>query len=376
LKVCLFSRHDPFQTFGGIETYLQYLTQYLTEWGHEVVLARPVGTRGQAARAIVWATLKTLRIDVSEMYDSFKVALDVSKIDADVYHAQAQHGFAFGAIRRVGTRSKKPLISTAHGSAWGLMHSCPWSNATTKLVRANMERAAFNASDAVISVSNSTRSEVVKGYGVNPDRARVIHNGVDPKRYLSKSLGKFELHGSEDQFVITFFARGGIRKGAHTSARILQALCPEIGLSDRIMIQAVVDERSFPHFSSICIPRGWSLYKNPEESLMLKLLSASDILIFPTPYEGHSFTVLEAMAARNVVLTSSIPPNIETVENGVSGYTLDPTDTERWVHCILNLYADERARRDIQENASRRVQENFLAEVMCKRTLQLYESAS
>jgi starch synthase len=212
LRICLFSGRNPHHTLGGAETYMLYLARYFSEWGHQVVLAYPAGQTVRPIRLATWAARKLLRIDVSELYDNFRLLPDVSKIDADIYHGQGLYSFGFGMIRRLGWRSTKAFISTAHGSAWGLAQSCPWSNATTKLIRVNMERAAFNASDRVISVSNSTRGEIVKGYGVNPDRVRVIHNGVDPNRYLSKSRGKFELYGSEDQFVITFFARGGSEK--------------------------------------------------------------------------------------------------------------------------------------------------------------------
>ena len=375
MKICLFSRRCPYQMAGGIETYLLYLTQYLTKWGHEVILAYPSVSFNKVAKSMTWAMLKILRIDASEICDSFQLASDVSKIDADIYHGQAQHAFGFSTMRRIGRGSRRPFICTAHGSAWGLIQNCPWLAVQNKVLTLNMERAAFNASDKVICVSNATRCEIMKGYGVKPDRTRVISNGVDPKKYLVKSLTKRKLHGSPDQFVITFFAKGGVRKGVQTSIRILEGLCKEFSPKDEIMVQAIVDRNSFAYFSSICLPRGWALYEDPAESLMLKLLSASDIFIFPTPYEGHSFALLEAMAARNVVLTSSIQPNIETVEDGVSGFTLDPVDSNAWVRCISNLYTDKKSTRRIQENALRRVGERFLAEVMCKKTLELYESA-
>jgi glycosyltransferase involved in cell wall biosynthesis len=373
LKVCLFSRNNPYRTAGGIETYLLYLTRYFTKWGHEVVLAYPAFPRNRVVKSTIWATLKTLRIDVGEIYDSFQLASIVKKIHADIYHGQAQHGFGFGALRRVGIMSRKPFVSTAHGSAWGMMQNSPWSNTHTKLLTLRMEKAAFNASNEVICVSKSTKYELTEGYGVKSNQMHVINNGVDPNN-LVKRVTKRELHGSPDQFVVTFFARGGARKGVRTSRRVLEMLQRKLEPKQEIAIQVIVDKESFGHFAPICQSKDCVLYECPSNALLPKLLSASDVFVFPTQYEGHSFSLLEAMAARNVVLTSSIPANTETVENGVSGYALDPASKDAWVYRILNLYSDQKITRRIQENAFKRVRDHFSAEVMCQKTLALYES--
>lgn len=333
--------------------------------------AEPV--RGGVNLAI-WPARRLLRLDVGEPYDAFRLAAKVRKIDADIYHGQAQHAFGCAAIRLVG-KLKRPLVSTAHGSMWGLMQSHIPLTPQNRLITLNMERGAFNFSDRVICVSNSTRNELIRGYAVEPDRIHVINNGVDPDRFLGKTEAKHRLRHSENDFVVTFVAKGTPRKGGNTSLRILKKLAPKLSHEKNLVVQVIVDEKSLLAFSPSFSLRQWKLCEAPTSSSLTALLSASDAFVFPTRYEaGSSFLILEAMAARNVVLTSDIPPNTETIESGISGYILDPADEEAWVTRILDLYSNRREARTIQENALKRVNDNFHVKSMCRKTLALYES--
>lgn len=373
MKICLFSRNDPVKMRGGLETYLAYLTRYLMERGHDVIFVCP-SPAGKISRSLTRNILfRILRLDMGEMYDSCRLAFDVRKVDADIYHGQAQHPFAFSVFRRIGISQRKPFVSTAHGSTWGLAKSSLGATMQTRLVTSKMEKVTFNASDMVICVSDSTRSELIAGYGVSPSHTCVIHNGVDPSKYIEKDSAKRVLDMPPGAFVTTLFARGGPRKGAQVSARILEGLIDQFSPTPGVFVHVILDRPAPVQFSSIPLPRGWVLYESPSDQLMLTLLSASDVFVFPTPYEGHSVILLEAMAARNVILTSDIQPNVETIQDGVSGYTLDLVDIDKWLRHLKQLYIDKALVRSMQDRAFRRVRERFLAEDMCKKTESLYE---
>jgi glycosyltransferase involved in cell wall biosynthesis len=374
MKICLFNRYDPNKILGGIETYLLYLARYLTEWGHEVTISYP---RHSMDRFLVPIRrgMRLFKVDIKEMSDSFQLASEVARIDADIYHGQGQHPFGFSVLRRIGVGPKEPFLSTAHGTMWGTTKRIKSWCVHDKIIALNMERIVFNNSDEVICVSNCVKRELMEGYRTGSDNLTVIHNGVDPEMYPSKKLGRQTLDHDNDSFVITFFLRGGIRKGVDVAAKILRQLNSKLLASDSdVVIQAIADGRSANWLSPLTHNRSLKLYQNPEESMLRNLLSASDVFIFPTPHEGHSFLLLQAMAARNVVVASNIEPNKETIEHGVSGYVLDRTDIDAWTMCVIDLYENRKSLREIQENAVRRVRKEFHSETMCKKTLAVYES--
>jgi len=374
LRICLLHRYEPHKVIGGVETYVLYLARYFINRGHEVILACPAGSRSLMP-IVRWSMLRLFKMDIGEIVDSFQIASDGAKVNADIYHGQCQHSFGFGMLRRIGMTPNQPFVSTAHGATWGVIKSLGSATVHDRLITMTMERSSFNHSDLVICVSNATKLELIEGYKTDLRKLVVIYNGVDPERYMPKTLAKRALYQNCNQLIITFFLRGGARKGTDIGMRILHSLegNPTRRNCD-ILIQAVVDTMSSNRLAPIRCDKNLNVYLDPPDSLFATLLSASDIFVFPTLYEGHSFTLLEAMAAGNVVLTSDIPSNKETVQQGVSGYTLDPAHANAWVSRLLDLYVDQANLRAVQENARRRIRERFHSEAMCKKTLELYES--
>lgn len=371
MKICLLNRWNPQLIKGGIETYLLYLARYFSERGHQVVLAYPRKQTTNLLRPIRWAILKSLRIDVSEALDSIEVASDAAKVDADIYHGQAQHSFGLTLFQRMRLATRRPLVSTAHGSTWGVLNSLGYLSLGEKRVTLSMERVAFNNSDKVICVSQSVKDELIEGYATKPDRLTVIHNGIDPRRYGAKNWAKQQLYGRDNTVIVTFFLKGGVRKGSYTGCKILHLL--ETKSAKNLLIQAIVDKatmNSLQHYESQYL----KLYEDPGEKLLADLFSASDVFVFPTRYEGFSFTLLEAMAARNAILTSDIGASREAIDEGIQGYLLNPAETTTWIDCIVHLCEDEETLRKMQKRAFETVESRFNSQTMCKRTLALYES--
>ena len=372
MKICLFSRWNPQLIRGGIETYLLYLARYFSEQGHSVVLAYPQKQMTNLFRPVRWAVLKSLRIDVGEALDSIEVASDVAKVNADVYHGQAQHSFGFAVFQRLRTRNRKPLVSTAHGSMWGMLTDLGYLPLGQRLMTLTMERVGFNNSDKVICVSQSVKDELVEGYATRPDKLTVIQNGIDPGRYVPKNRAKQQLYRRDNLIIVTFFLKGGFRKGSDVGCKILRLL--EARSAKNLLIQAIVDKATMNSLEPLRGRQYLKLYRDPDERLLVDLYSASDIFVFPTRYEGFSFTLLEAMASRNAILTSDIRASREAIDEGLQGYLLEPADTRTWVDRIIDLCEDEDILQKMQQRAFETIENRFNFRIMCRRTLALYDS--
>jgi glycosyltransferase involved in cell wall biosynthesis len=307
------------------------------------------------------------------MCDSIEIGFDVRRIKADIYHGQAQHSFGFSILKTAGLSSKSSLLSTAHGSMWGLRSSTGFLSPHERVVTLGMENVAFKNSDKVICVGNSVKEELMEGYKIESSKLSVIQNGIDPNRYSPKSKTKKDLYGADDPSIVTFFLKGGFRKGCDIGLRIFTQLEIQLGAATRdVIIQAIVDD----HMQTRLAPfRSAHLktYLTPDNQLLEELLSASDVLVFPSRYEGCPFILLEAMAARNVVLASNIAATRDIIENGVQGFLLDQ-DEHTWTRRIINLLENQSNLQLVQEKARRTVVEQFHFEAMCRKTLGLYES--
>ncbi len=179
------------------------------------------------------------------------------------------------------------------------------------------QRQAILQPDRILVVSEHWRDLLRREYGT---AAEVVHNGVDPARFLAADLGLAQKlrrrAGAENRPLI--LSVGGIepRKGSDTLARAIAAL----KRAGRRPVHAVVGGHSFQDYR---VYRDRVLASLPGLGLRLDddvvLLgtvpdaelpawyAAADVLAFPSTKEGWGLAVLEAMSAGLPVVASDLP---------------------------------------------------------------------
>lgn len=102
-------------------------------------------------------------------------------------------------------------------------------------------------------------------------------------------------------------------------------------------------------------------------------LIAADIFVNPTchPGEGLPFVNIEALAAGTPVVTSRSGGCVETIEDGVSGRFVDPTDTAAFTRVLDELARDPKRRKQLSTGGRERWRTHFSLDAMANRTLEL-----
>jgi glycosyltransferase involved in cell wall biosynthesis len=133
----------------------------------------------------------------------------------------------------------------------------------------------------------------------------------------------------------------------------LQALTRELGLTDRISFLGEVSES--------------------ERRL---LLHACDVFVLPSIDRSEAFGIaqLEAMACGKPVVSSDLPTGIRVVnQDGVTGRSIPPSDPDALAGALNELLEDDQLRAGLGKAARLRVEQEFTAERMVTRTLDLYD---
>jgi glycosyltransferase involved in cell wall biosynthesis len=99
------------------------------------------------------------------------------------------------------------------------------------------------------------------------------------------------------------------------------------------------------------------------------LYSSCSLFVYPSLYEGFGLPPLEAMSCTAPVITSKIPPIMETVQN--SACLVDPTNVGEIAGAIVQLLQQQHARSQLSLSGWERVQE-FTWERTAARTLEVY----
>ena len=208
-----------------------------------------------------------------------------------------------------------------------------------------VRHAARNA-DHVFTVSEFSRAELCRLYGVKKDRISIAYNGVDYDRFatvadddnavLAKwgleanqyllSVGRLEPRKNQESLVLAY---GLIEANVPPLILVGQrdygfnnvfAAIRELGLTERVRVLENVDDRELP-----------ALYRH------------ASVFAYPSFAEGFGMPVLEAMAAGTPVVTSNTTA-ISEIAGPEGAILVNPADVEEIAAALDTALSDQMLR--------------------------------
>jgi glycosyltransferase involved in cell wall biosynthesis len=110
------------------------------------------------------------------------------------------------------------------------------------------------------------------------------------------------------------------------------------------------------------------------EEEKLALLRASDVLPFPSRYEGFGLPLLEGMAAGTPVISTDIPVVNEIIEHGENGLLIPYDDSAALARAILDVLDKPELRACLVEGGRRSLEERFQPERLVAQVTDVYRS--
>lgn len=180
-----------------------------------------------------------------------------------------------------------------------------------------LKRACRKAA-LIFTVSEFSKGRIVDWSGINPDKVKVVYNGVssafhqDVQPYLPGFpyifiVGNRKLHKNEDR-ALRAFAQADIDKNIHVlfsgkPSDQLVNTAKEVQIEDRVKFLGRLseDELASTYKGALC-------------------------LLFPSLYEGFGLPVIEAMACGTPVITSNTTSLNEICQG--AGFLVDPSNVE------------------------------------------------
>lgn len=109
------------------------------------------------------------------------------------------------------------------------------------------------------------------------------------------------------------------------------------------------------------------------EEQKLALLRASDVLPFPSRYEGFGLPVLEGMAAGVPVISTRIPVIDELIDDGVSGMLIPYDDSAALAQALLDVLDRPQLREQLIAGGHRAMAERFDPQQLCAQVVGVYQ---
>jgi len=223
-----------------------------------------------------------------------------------------------------------------------------------------------------IAVSNRSKQDVVRLYGVPSDKIVVIPNAIDTERFhpgnkqIFREKVRIQYNVPLDAPLLIFVAHNFWLKGLKF---VIEAL-PKI----RDAYLFVVGGGMKQPFEAIAEKLGVErrvIFTGAQYEVN-KFYAASDLLIFP--YESWALVCIEAMASGIPALASKAGYGDDYIRDGYNGFFIkrDPDDIAEKVNCILS---DDKLRRELGRNA-RKTAEGFSWSNVADRYIEVFESLS
>ncbi|MBU2644270.1 glycosyltransferase [bacterium] len=204
----------------------------------------------------------------------------------------------------------------------------------------------LNKANQIITVSNFSKSEIIKYYKIPADKITVIYNGVDasfipiPAEQSLKVVRKYNIPDSYLLFV------GNIKRhkniiGLISSFQIALQKNPD--LPPLVLLGQYTDlKRDIPeiiHLVQMLLENKKIIFTGVLPTMDLPAIYSRALLfLFPSFYEGFGLSILEAMACGTPVITSNCSSIPEVVHD--AAMLINPYDNEMISDAILKLAGD------------------------------------
>jgi len=228
------------------------------------------------------------------------------------------------------------------------------------------------AAAAVIAISEVTRQDAIREYGVRPDRAVTIYPGIDSRFFGTESAEpRTTAQGAEPRLV--FPGAPVSRKNLDLVLRAM-AEAPASSPLGRACLQITgAAAGSFPAHQGRIAELGldrrveW-LGQVPAEQ-MPRVVRSADVCVYPSLYEGFGFPPLEAMAAGTPVVASTASCLPEIL--GDAALLVDPADLQAFSTAVQSVLSDPATRDRLIEAGTKRARA-FTWERCAAQTAALY----
>lgn len=358
---------------AGVSRYIEFLLADLPRVAPDEefhVFAGPDAAHGrdQLPRELRWSLsrLPTERPPVRILWEQVAGPVALGRQRIDVAHAP---------VNVAPLLTRVPTVVTVHDLAFRIYPE-QYPAAKRRYLDA-MTRRSVRRAARVIAVSENTRQDVIRLYGVPPERVVVVPNGVPsdlaPVDDRAALQALRDRHGLPEEFILFV--------GTLQPRKNLVGLLRAFGrLRDRVQAPLVVvgapgwqyqpifDEAQALGVADRVVFAG---YAAPEE---LRLwYSAATVFIYPSLYEGFGLPVLEAMACGAPVITSSTSSLPEVV--GDAALLVDPTDLDAIAGSLERVLREPQLRRTLRQRGLARARE-FGWERTARETVAVYRAVA
>jgi len=387
LRICLLSyRSNPL--CGGQGVYLRHLSKALAELGHRVtVLSGPpypellpeielVKLEGMDLYANGLGSLRLQHLRsasnllewLSKLSGGFAepqafgqrmvryLLREGHARDYDIIHDNQTLCYGLLTLQKKGL----PVVTTLHHPITRDLQSAllgaPWWQ--RPLIRRwyrflSMQKKVARQLHHLVFISTSSRNDSMTDFGIRPEQARVIHNGVD--HTLFRPLPQLERHPCQ---LLTTCSADQPMKGLRHLLEAVAQLAPDHPKLELLIIGKLrPDGDNARRIRQLGIESRVQSVSGISDEELVRRYATATVAVVPSLYEGFSFPAVEAMACATPLVSTDGGALPEVV--GTAGLVVESGNSRALATALDRLLKDPALREHHAEAGRQRVLEKF-----------------
>jgi glycosyltransferase involved in cell wall biosynthesis len=227
--------------------------------------------------------------------------------------------------------------------------------------------------DHIIAVSEATRQDILRAYGVPKQKITVIHEAADP-RFRPQSASEIDRVRSAYGLPPRYLLYVGTIEPRKNLEQLLAAWAPLYlaGECPALVIVGKAGWLSEPFFAALASSEardGVLLTGYVPDVDLPAIYTAAEAFVWPSLYEGFGLPPLEAMACGTPVVCSNVSSMPEIV--GKAALRVSPAEPQMLSQCLRRISSDRALREDLRQRGFDRAAQFSWAETAAQ-TVALY----
>ncbi len=269
------------------------------------------------------------------LFDKIMISRAIKKGDYDLFHPTIAYEYFLGDIP-----DEKRVVLTIHDMIREKQQ--PGSEAC-KLKLA--QRA-----NKIITVSQTTKNDVVDLWNIDSDKIQVINQGSSLKPEMAS---KAPVNLPPEHYVFFVGDRGGY-KNFDTFAKAVASVMKKNTELFLVCVGRPFSEEEKKLLTELGILSRTMMYTNISDNDMVYLYCKASVFVFPSFSEGFGLPILESWACNVPLVISNIPCFTEIAAE--AAYYVEPSSAESIAEGIDRMISDKTLKNDLLEKGRKRLQ--------------------
>lgn len=348
---------------GGAERVVCDLADKMYENGFEVKI---VYLTGEVLTSPAHKEIELIKINLNSMLALPKAYLSllniIKKYEPDVVHSHMVHANILTRIIRLSIPIKK-LICTAHNSNEG------------GRLRMFTYRITHHLADLTTNVSNEAAKAFIEKKAVLDDDIITMYNGIDLTKFSYKAESRIkilnELNLSPDNYLILAVGRFNHQKDYPNLLNAFKVVKNKEILETKLIIAGDGELRNEIENKILELDLKDDVFLLGRRQDIPELMSAVDLFVLPSKYEGFGLVVAEAMACKTLVVATDCGGVSEVLND--ARFLVPPSNHEELSDKILySLMLNKDQKDEILLKNIDHVRNNFSLKEIARKWVELY----